>query len=141
VEKRTTNRSVRRPGTHYVGLDLKDSVYDRLSGIAEKEQRKVASLIRVILSQYLRAYDVDPKNSTDAPPQRRREDRDEGQNSSGGATRERQPGRMRDIDHQIPSVFERVAVKDLRQPPVLGILPDDAEEDRIDVLRVGFNQQ
>lgn len=59
MEKKTTNRSVRRPGTRYVGLDLKDSVYDELSEIAQKDQRPLASLIRVILDQYLRVYNSD----------------------------------------------------------------------------------
>lgn len=56
MEKKSTNRSVRRPGTHYFGLDLKDSVYEELSKIAEADHRTLANLIRMILDQYLSVY-------------------------------------------------------------------------------------
>jgi predicted DNA-binding ribbon-helix-helix protein len=56
MEKKRTDRSVRRPGTHYVGLDLKDSVYDELSKIAEADHRSLSNLIRMILDQYLSVY-------------------------------------------------------------------------------------
>ena len=50
-------RAVRRPGTRYVGLDLNIATFERLKVIAEADKRKLTSLLRVIIEQWLAEHD------------------------------------------------------------------------------------
>jgi hypothetical protein len=56
MEKKRTDRSVRRPGKKYVGVDLDEAVYEQLDRIAKADRRPLASMIRMILDQYLLVY-------------------------------------------------------------------------------------
>jgi hypothetical protein len=56
MEKKRTDRSVRRPGKKYVGVDLDEAVYEQLDQIAKADRRPLASMIRLILDQYLSVY-------------------------------------------------------------------------------------
>lgn len=127
-----TKRASRRPGKKYVGVDLDDAMHDQLNAIAQADQRPLASLIRMILDQYLRVYNsgetlmpthkiigqlpmkkdfdhtiADLKNSTHATAKRRREDRDENTQRVSSTT-------MR----------EKIAIREVSQAAVK-ILPDD----------------
>ena len=50
---------MRRPGTKYVGVDLDNAVYDQLNTNAQTDRRPLASLIRVILDQWLTVWNAE----------------------------------------------------------------------------------
>lgn len=59
--KKKTDRAERRPGRKYLGVDLEDSVYDQLDAIAKADRRPLASLVRVILDQWLVKWNAEQK--------------------------------------------------------------------------------